>query len=102
MRAGHGAGRHPLGGGTAIDYHEGRGQTMDNPRLPAPLLDGDFEAIEAAVMETEKGRWFLAEFARRHRVADTETVLVAVGRLGSCCTVSAGRTSTVSASTSAR
>lgn len=41
----------------------------------------DFEAIEAAVMETERGRWFLAEFARRHKNADTETLLAAIHRL---------------------
>lgn len=49
--------------------------------MPAPLNDGDFDAIEAAVLETEKGRWFLAEFARRNRAADTAEVLGAVGKL---------------------
>ncbi len=32
-------------------------------------------------METEKGRWFLAEYARRHRSADTALVLEAIGGL---------------------
>jgi hypothetical protein len=54
---------------------------MDNPHTPAPLRQDDYEAIEAAVMETEKGRWFLAEYARRHRAADTETVLQAISGL---------------------
>jgi hypothetical protein len=45
------------------------------------LDDADFEAIEAAVMETPRGRWFLAEFARRNRHADTEVLLAAVARL---------------------
>jgi hypothetical protein len=54
---------------------------MDNPQTPATLLPGDFEAIEAAVMETEKGRWFLAEYARRNRVSDTAAVLDAVAGL---------------------
>jgi chemotaxis protein CheZ len=48
---------------------------------PSPLRESDYEAIEAAVMETEKGRWFLAEYARRHRNADTEIVLSAIGGL---------------------
>lgn len=41
----------------------------------------DYAAIEAAVMETERGRWFLAEHAARHRVADTEAILTAIGRM---------------------
>jgi hypothetical protein len=41
----------------------------------------DFAAIEAAVMETALGRWFLAEHARRHRAADTERVLAALAAL---------------------
>lgn len=45
------------------------------------LTPSDFEAIEQAVMETEKGRWFLAEYARRHRSADTAAILEAVGKL---------------------
>ncbi|WP_210484733.1 hypothetical protein [Microvirga antarctica] len=43
--------------------------------------DSDFGAIEAAVMETARGRWFLREYARRNRNADTDTVLDAVNRL---------------------
>jgi hypothetical protein len=46
-----------------------------------PPSEHDYAAIEAAVMETERGRWFLAEHAARHRVADTETVLAAIGRM---------------------
>jgi hypothetical protein len=38
----------------------------------------DFETIEAAVMETARGRWFLREYARRNRNADTEAVLAAL------------------------
>ena len=41
----------------------------------------DFEPIEAAVMETARGRWFLREYARRNRNADTKIVLDAVSRL---------------------
>jgi hypothetical protein len=46
--------------------------------LPAPE---DFEAIEAAVMETARGRWFLAEYARRMRAAETAKLLEAVTRI---------------------
>jgi len=41
----------------------------------------DFEAIEAAVAESKRGRWFLAEFARRQRSADTEMLLKAIHKL---------------------
>jgi hypothetical protein len=52
------------------------------PARPEPLLsDEDYGAIEAAVMETARGRWFLAEFARRNRNADTDAVLSAIRRL---------------------
>ena len=48
--------------------------------LPPPegLTEDDFERIEAAVMETERGRWFLQEYARRQRAAESEEILAAV------------------------
>jgi hypothetical protein len=45
------------------------------------LSDADYEAIAAAVMETSRGRWFLAEYSRRNRHADTDMLLVALQRL---------------------
>ncbi|MCM5555608.1 protein phosphatase CheZ [Pleomorphomonas sp. NRK KF1] len=54
---------------------------MENSQALSPLRESDYEAIEAAVMETEKGRWFLFEYARRHRSADTDLVMGAIGRL---------------------
>ncbi len=47
------------------------------------LAEADYDAIEQAVMETARGRWFLAEYARRNRHADTTAVLDAIGRLES-------------------
>jgi hypothetical protein len=41
----------------------------------------DYAAIEAAVMETSRGRWFLAEYARRNRQADTVVLLEALQRI---------------------
>lgn len=53
-----------------------------SPQKPASSLSPeDFDAIEAAVMETSRGRWFLTEYARRNRHADTEMLLEAIGRL---------------------
>jgi chemotaxis regulatin CheY-phosphate phosphatase CheZ len=48
--------------------------------LPA-ISDTDYEAIEGAVMETARGRWFLAEYARRNRSADTTMLLRALDRI---------------------
>src|ERR1700744_2530109 len=41
----------------------------------------DYDAISAAVMETSRGRWFLGEYAKRNRNADTRMVLDAVARI---------------------
>lgn len=41
----------------------------------------DYVAIHAAFMETSRGRWFLGEFAKRNRNADTRLVLDAVARI---------------------
>jgi hypothetical protein len=41
----------------------------------------EYETIEAAISATERGRWFLAEHARRNRGAETEVLLGAIARL---------------------
>ena len=41
----------------------------------------DYEAISEAFMETARGRWFLGEYAKRNRNADTSMVLDAVARI---------------------
>ncbi|WP_436638062.1 hypothetical protein [Microbaculum sp. FT89] len=63
----------------------------DKPSVPATrsgagreiahVLDPDYEAILAAVTETARGRWFLDEYARRNRTADTRALLSALQRL---------------------
>ncbi len=55
------------------------------PQVPAvsPLTEADYDAIESAVVETARGRWFLAEYARRNRHADTATLLAALNRIES-------------------
>lgn len=40
-----------------------------------------YETIQTAVMESERGRWFLAEYARRQRSAETAGILDALKRL---------------------
>ncbi len=49
--------------------------------LPVGIVAEDYERIEAAVMETARGRWFLMEYARRQRSAETARLVDAVARL---------------------
>jgi hypothetical protein len=48
---------------------------------PQPPAEGDYETICAAVRASARGRWFLDEYARRNRNADTEVVLAAIERV---------------------
>ena len=54
--------------------------TEPGPALTPPSEE-DYDAICAAVMETVRGRWFLSEYSRRNRHADTELVLSALDRI---------------------
>ena len=57
--------------------------------------ESDYEAICATVMESARGRWFLEEYARRNRQADTALVLAAIHRLESL--IAGGRAGQASA-----
>ncbi len=48
---------------------------------PVSSEDEHYEALHAAVAEMPHGRWFLEEYARRHRAADTQLLLDTIGRL---------------------
>ncbi|MBM6594493.1 hypothetical protein [Microvirga pudoricolor] len=54
---------------------------MPDDKAQFSLNTADYDAIEAAVMETERGRWFLREFARRNRNADSTVILKALDHL---------------------
>ena len=45
------------------------------------MSEKDYEALEEAVMATAQGRWFLAEYARRIRAAETDRILLAFANL---------------------
>lgn len=49
--------------------------------VPEPVTQDEYELIEAAVMETARGRWFLAEHARRERAAERAQLLFSMKRL---------------------
>jgi len=48
---------------------------------PAAPSEDEYQTFEAALSASARGRAFLAEYARRHRGADTETLLAALARL---------------------
>lgn len=54
---------------------------MSNSKAPSPIRAADYEAIEAALLDSARGRWFLAEYTRRNRSADTRMLLDAISRL---------------------
>ncbi len=41
----------------------------------------DYDAIEQAVMESERGRWFLDEYGKRLRGSETAKLLAAMRKL---------------------
>jgi chemotaxis protein CheZ len=49
--------------------------------LSPPVCEEDYERLHAAIAETAQGRWFLQEYARRHRAADMQLLLDAIARL---------------------
>jgi hypothetical protein len=50
-----------------------------------------YEALEGAVMESARGRWFLAEYARRNRAADTLMLLDALKKLENAASASSAK-----------
>ena len=54
---------------------------MSQPPSTRATIDAEFEAIASAVMDTSRGRWFLNEYARRNRNADTRLVLEMLARI---------------------
>ncbi|WP_029058898.1 protein phosphatase CheZ [Stappia stellulata] len=48
---------------------------------PSAMMESDYDAILTALTETDRGRWFLDEYMRRHQKPDTQVVLDAIGRL---------------------
>ncbi|MEM1285743.1 MAG: hypothetical protein AAGH43_10175 [Pseudomonadota bacterium] len=60
---------------------DGTATTLPAPTQASEPSESDYDAIEAAVMETARGRWFLKEYAKRNRNTDTQRVLSAIERL---------------------
>jgi hypothetical protein len=43
--------------------------------------EAEYDAVYAAVTATERGRWFLSEYANRNRAANTDLVVAALARI---------------------
>ena len=54
---------------------------MSGSRSLTATDGSEYELIEATMAESSRGRWFLQEYARRNRSADTEMLLGAIERL---------------------
>lgn len=54
---------------------------MSELKSPKPMSEAEYQAIESTVAQTARGRWFLAEYARRNRTMDTQALLGAICRL---------------------
>lgn len=54
---------------------------MSGSRSLTATDGSEYELIEATMSESSRGRWFLQEYARRNRSADTEMLLGAIERL---------------------
>ena len=46
-----------------------------------PPREADYDAVYAAVTATERGRWFLSQYAKRNRNADTTLIIAAIARI---------------------
>jgi hypothetical protein len=45
------------------------------------ITNSDYDDILSAIMESSRGRWFLSEYARRNRHADTRVLLSAISNI---------------------
>jgi chemotaxis protein CheZ len=54
---------------------------MINSKAPSPIRKVDYEAIETALLQSARGRWFLSEYTQRNRNADTRMLLDAISKL---------------------
>lgn len=54
---------------------------MSHSKAPSPIRTVDYEAIEEALLQSARGRWFLNEYTKRNRNADTRMLLDAITKL---------------------
>src|ERR1700761_3213315 len=66
-----------------------------------PPREAEYRAVYAAVTATERGRWFLTEFANRNRHADTGSLVAALARIEAAVGIDARSNDTAAASSPA-
>jgi hypothetical protein len=54
---------------------------VQSDNAAGPPNEAEYNAVYAAVTATERGRWFLKEFASRNRSADTDLIMAAIARI---------------------
>jgi hypothetical protein len=54
---------------------------MPSPTSNITSLTADYDAIERAIRETSRGRWFLSCYLERNRSAETKMLLAAIAKL---------------------
>src|SRR4029078_8987380 len=58
------------------------GTRPSQPEAPQKVgLAEAYAALKSLLRASPRGRWFLAEFARRNRAAETDMLLDAIGRI---------------------
>ena len=62
--------------GARLRTKPGEKQKLVDPKCA--VTNSDYDAIESALMESSRGRWFLSEYARRIRYTDTDLLLSAI------------------------
>jgi outer membrane murein-binding lipoprotein Lpp len=62
-------------------FHRLSAKMTDNKQNAIDFEAEDFDAVEQAVLETERGRWFLAEYAARNRRSETSSLLTSLTKL---------------------
>ncbi|WP_153768376.1 protein phosphatase CheZ [Labrenzia sp. CE80] len=56
-------------------------QTAEELDEPAPIGEAEYETLEQTLLESDRGRRFLAEFLRRKKTPETKEILTAIQRL---------------------
>lgn len=67
----------------SAEWQMHRAHLMSKFKAPSPIRGAEYDAIEAALLESARGRWFLSEYSSRNRSADTRMLLDAISRLES-------------------
>lgn len=73
--------------GVCVESRAERGEedietfTMAAIEPPVLIQETEYTVLEQTLIESDRGRRFLAEYLRRHRSSETNTILDAIGRL---------------------